>query len=252
MSDQTPDELRRLVQELRNQVAKLITENLELSRQLEDLHRAKTDATVDALALSAISSVRTAEQAFADLSTDGTRYVVSELQTRYQGVILPQGEKLAFRVPLPEYGSAPGHLGSVQMTFKHAPPPAAAQVQPPPPDRLRAALERAQSLFMGWPRRAGAAPAAKIADLITRLLGGEPLEPGALLQQINLLSGLLTAFARGIQAEPPASAVEALQAAARQLAALIRGIDPAAGLSEQDLAALAAAIEQVNESLAGF
>jgi hypothetical protein len=133
MSNQASDDPQALIKALRDQVARLITENLELRRQLEDLRRVKTDAPIANLAVSALNSIRSAEQTLADLAGDGPRYIISELEAEFKGVIAPQelaaqgttstGPALAFRVPLPEYGSAPGHLGSVRMTFEHIPPP---------------------------------------------------------------------------------------------------------------------------------
>ncbi len=254
MSDQDPNELKRQIQELREQVARLITDNLELGRQLEDLRRAKTDAGVDVLAAGAINSIRQAEQAFAELSPDGPRYVISELQTRYQGVIVPQSGGLAFRVPLPEYGSAPGHLGSVQMTFGHVTPPAGTPSAPAPAAgraRLAAALEQTQSLLINWPRRSGAPAAGKIVDRLTPLLGGGSREPSALLDEVKQIIDLLAGFIEDIRLEKPPSAVSACRAALKQLSAIVARLDPGA-VTDADIANLSAAVEQLNQSLSAF
>lgn len=265
MSDQDPGGLKRQIKELRDQVARLISENLELERQLEDLRRAKTDASVDELAASAINSVRQAEEAFAELSTDGSRYVISELQTRYQGVIVPQGERLAFRVPLPEYGSAPGHLGMVQMTFNHMPPPAGTSSSPagtpssPAPvaptiarSHLRAALEQTQLTLINWPRRSGERIAGKMVDVLTHLLGGALDEPSALVEDVNQLRELLAAFSDAIRLEKPPEAVRAYRAALKQLNTVLARLDPATGVVDEEIANLAAAVEQLNQSLAAL
>lgn len=258
MSDQDPGGLKRQIKELRDQVARLISENLELERQLEDLRRAKTDAGVDELAVSAINSVRQAEAAFAELSTDGSRYVISELQTRYQGVIVPQGERLAFRVPLPEYGSAPGHLGMVQMTFNHMPPPAGT---PPSPalvaptiarSHLSAALEQTQLTLINWPRRSGERIAGKMVDLLTHLLGGALDEPSTLMEDVSQLRELLAAFSDAIRLEKPSETVRAYRTALKKLNTTLAGLNPAAGVVDEEMPNLAAAVEQLNQSLAAF
>ena len=258
MSDQDPGGLKRQIKELRDQVARLISENLELERQLEDLRRAKTDASVEALAAGAINSLRQAEEAFAELSTDGSRYVISELQTRYQGVIVPQGDRLAFRVPLPEYGSAPGHLGMVQMTFNHTPPPAGTPSSPAPPsptierNRLSAALEQTQLSLINWSRPSGARIAEKMVDLLTHLLGSALNDPSALVEDANQLRELLAAFSDAIRPEKPPEAVRAYRTALKQLNTTMAGLDPAAGVMDEKVAGLAAAVEQLNHSLAAF
>ena len=258
MSDQDADGLKRQIKQLRDQVARLISENLELERQMEDLRRAKTDTSVDVLAAGAINSLRQAEEAFAELSTDGSRYVISELQTRYQGVIVPQGGRLAFRVPLPEYGSAPGHLGMVQMTFNHMPPPAGAPSSPAPPsptverNRLSAALEQTQLSLINWPRPSGARIAGKMVDLLTHLLGGALDEPSALVGDVNQLRELLAAFSDAIRPEKPPEAVRAYRTALKQLNTVLAGVDPTAGVVEEKMTGLAAAVEQLNQSLSAF
>ena len=258
MSDQDPGGLKRQIKELRDEVARLISENLELERQLEDLRRAKTDASVDALAASAINSIRQAEEAFAELSTDGSRYVISELQTRYQGVIVPQGEHLGFRVPLPEYGSAPGHLGMVQMTFNHTPPPASAPSSPAPPtptitrNRLSAALEQTQLSLINWPRQSGVRIAGKMVDLLTHLLGGALNDPTALVEDVRQLRELLAAFSDAIRLEKPPEAMRAFRTALKQLNTSLAGLDPAAGVVDEKIAGLAASVEQLNQSLSAF
>ncbi len=112
------------LQPWRDLVARLISQNIELQRQLEELRRAKADSPVEALAASALRSIQTGEAALAEESQGGRRFVIAEMQTTWRGIVQRQGDGLALRLPLPEHAATPGHLGSLGMTFTRVPGPA--------------------------------------------------------------------------------------------------------------------------------
>jgi len=151
---------------LRDQVARLISRNLELERQLEDLKRAKADTGIESLAGTVVRSVQSAQQAMADETPGGLRYVVSELETTFRGILLQVEDRLVLRLPLPENGVRPGHLSTLRMSLAQVPQ----SVLPEAASKLSTALERAQLLFSGWTRRAGAKIAGELQVLLTCLL----------------------------------------------------------------------------------
>jgi hypothetical protein len=80
--------------------------------------------------------------------------------------LVARDDELAFRVLLLEYGSAPGRLGMVQMSFTRVPilaEPATSGMD------LGTAIEQLQADLLAWERRQGAGEAKEIVDQLTRL-----------------------------------------------------------------------------------
>ena len=117
---------------------------------------------------------------------------------------------------------------------------------------MSAALEQTQLSLINWPRQSGARIAGKMVDLLTHLLGGAMNEPSALVEDVNQLRELLAAFSDAIRPEKPPEAVRAFRAALKQLNTILAGLDPAAGVVDEKITGLAAAVEQLNQSLAAF
>lgn len=111
------------IQRLRNQVASLLTRNLELHRRLEEFERDKTGATVEELATSLVRSLQVAEAAMAEEADKGCRYTVVEMQTTLRGSLTQQDNELMLLLPHPETQAPPGNLGILQFTLRQVPPP---------------------------------------------------------------------------------------------------------------------------------
>jgi hypothetical protein len=233
-----------LVKQLRDQVARLISDKLELQRQLEDLRRTKADAPISNLASGAAQSVRLAEQAMAEESDPQAHYIISEMEASFQGVVVSQAEELALRLPLPEYGVDPGHLGYIRMTLAHipiTPQPA----QPSGVDQLAAGLENVQAAFLRWERRGGARAAQQVVDQITQLLAAR-----STWQAPDILQNLTRLAETAQQAVKAAGASLApAQAAAARLGESLQDPSAAGRLTEADLLQIAGALEELVSQL---
>ena len=169
-----PDDVPETEKQLRDALARLMTRNLELVREVEDLKRERSQTSVESIASAVAQSVRSANAAFAADAEGGARYTVSEIDATFRGTVLASPTGVALRMPIPEHGVLPGHLGSVRLTIAAVPPPVGESltVAPPPSPtvRLTAALEDLQTRLTRRTARQGAAAAKDGVAHATRLL----------------------------------------------------------------------------------
>ncbi len=260
MAQTTKAAIEDEVQRLRNQVASLLTRNLELQRRLEEFERDKTGVTLDDLAISLVRSLRSAEAAMADEAGNDRRYTIAEMQTSLRGFLTRQGDDLTLRLPRSELQAPPDNLGTLQFTLRQTPPPAlsapASLTAPSVAGSLPAlgrALEAMQSAFLASPSKRVAAAANEIVAQATHLLAGlRQLETGQATVFLRDLQGLAESQAKASAALPvgrSGTAVEnfhiATEQLAAQLAALTQSLLSQGNLTGADLAALTAALERI-------
>ncbi len=166
MNEKADPDLERQVQLLRDQVARLLTRNLELERQLNALRQSTADFAVEAVAASLVQSVRTANQAMAAEASERQQYMVSELQTTLRALVSRQDDHVVLSLPRAEQPLPPEYLGSLQFTLSQVP----TLLTPDREAELTAALEGAQAAILAWDREQGAVAAIDIAAQLTRLL----------------------------------------------------------------------------------
>jgi hypothetical protein len=235
------------IQPWRDLVARLVSQNLELQRQLEELRKAKADSTVETLAASALHAVRAAEAALAEESTDGRRFVVGEMQTSFRGILLRQRESLALRLPLPEHAATPAHLGLLQMTFANVPTPPAIDAEAAV--ALAAALEKLQIAFAAWERGPGSAIARAIVDRLVALLAVRAgWDEPAFFRAMQAVAQMAVKFGAALR-PLPAEAVRAYRNSARNWLRLAQSLASAQVVTVVDLNRLTLAVEEVTQSL---
>lgn len=243
MSDNQPDDIELQLKLLRNQVARLVTQNLELKRQLEDLRRARTDASVESLATSTIQSLRQAEDQINASAQDGRRYAITDFQASYKGMLVPHEGTLDFRVPIPEYGAAAGHLSSVQMTFSRLPVLPGQQVDG---SILFSRLERIQADFLAWERREGSSEASEVVAQVTYLISLSPQWTSPEFRKgLLAFAETLVRFSKTIQPVFPPQVVESYHQAAATLLRLADSLLAKDLWEPGDVNGLAAALEQL-------
>lgn len=259
MAQTTKNALEDEVQRLRNQVANLLTRNLELQRRLEEFEREKTGVTLDDLAVSLVRSLRSAEAAMAEEAGNDRRYTISEMQTSLRGFLTRQDNDLTLRLPRPEIQAPPDNLGSLQFTLRQVSPPVAsapglsaqtssAHVSAESLLALSQALEAMQTAFLISPSKRVAAAADQVVTLATNLLAnlrqlGEG-KPAAFLRDLQALALAQQAVA-AMPTGKRGKAIESLRGATDQLTELTASLLSQGKLTGGDLTALATALELV-------
>lgn len=109
------------VRKLREQVARLTSQNLALRKRVQELEAEKNEAGVEEVVQAVARSLRLAELAMAEASLGQQRYAISEIETTLRTFVAPRTEGLLLRLPDPEQNVQPGQLSSVQFTLVQAP-----------------------------------------------------------------------------------------------------------------------------------
>jgi hypothetical protein len=178
MTAPSEDDLARQVRLLRGQLARLLSRNLELERQIEDLRREKDEAdgaklALDAASTSIIRSIRLAELAMTAESPQDRRYVVADVEVLFRALFRLEDNRLRLSLPRAELPVPAEYLSNIHMTL--APIPATADTSA---TELWQALEQAQTVFLRWPHRAGSVAARQAVTLATQLLASWPMWEG--------------------------------------------------------------------------
>jgi len=109
------------VQELRDQIARLITENLRLQERLREAERERNEVAVPAIAAALVRSIHEAEEAMAVEASGGVSYAIPELEVTLRGYVSQREEAVLLHLPRPELSIPPEHLGTVRMTAASIP-----------------------------------------------------------------------------------------------------------------------------------
>ncbi|MBL8190722.1 MAG: hypothetical protein JNK38_22075 [Acidobacteria bacterium] len=230
---------------LRDQVARLISQNLELRRQLDDFEREKTGLTIDEIGSVLIQAMRSAEEALAAESPNESRYLISQLQTTLRGFLSRQATTLTLRMPRPEQTVPTDNLGSVQLNLVRVPPP----VLPNEVAAFGSALEIAQAAFNAWSQRAGANVAGQIVALATQMRATlSQWTADAFLASVRALADAAVNWSQSLGSSVPDRILESARAAAKRLFAAAQLLTPARRPSPEEFAVLAAATQQLAQS----
>ena len=211
MATEVEEQLRRENKILRDQIARLLAQKVDLQRQLEDLSRERAQTGVDAIVAALARSVRDADATLAAQADKGPRFTVSEVDATFRGSVVGTASGVALRLPVPEYGVQPGHLGSIRMSMSVIPPPVAAPPPawtsaPSPDERLRASLEQVQVSFSDR-RGAGQAAADDIVARTTSLLSSADTRNRAatLATELDGIASALTRSAKALSLRGPST-----------------------------------------------
>ncbi len=238
---------------LRAQVGRLITENLALRQQLDQLTRQKSEMPVKAIAEAALRSMVAAEETMRRTVPDGRRYTIPTLDASLRGIVVAQEGAIGLRVASPEQSLPASMLGTVRVTVAQVP----GAIQPVPADvaapaaGLVNALERAQRMFAGWAGR-GATAAGDVLTAVTQLLGtGPDWEVKDLKAGLESMIDAATRLAESVTGRVPKRAVDACLETTRELRAIGRSSD-AAPPSSSYLERLAAGVDRLVEAYASL
>ena len=240
MATELEEQLRRENTLLRDQVARLLSQTVELQRQLEDVSRERAQTDADALVAALAQSIRHADAALAAEADAGPRFTVSEIDATFRGSIVATPSGVAVRLPVPEYGVRPDHLGSIRVAMGVIPPPVAAgspaPIMPSSPDgRLRASLERVQVTFSDV-RGPAEAAAGEIVARTTLLVSSPDVRNDAatLAAELDGIASALTRSARPRASRPAATAVTRYREAAKALRTFSRDVRKAGTVTDGD------------------
>lgn len=184
------------VQALRNQIARLIGEKVELQNRVIELERDRAEMAVEGLAAAGVRSVRSAEEAMA-AEVPGTNFRVPELEVTVRGYVAARDGAVLLRLPRPELSVPPEHLGTIRMLAVEV-PSASTTPQPqervPVPSSLATVLGDVRSTFETWKPLVGRIAARDVAKRATELSNESHDLSSAAAQKA--LSGLSTAAGR--------------------------------------------------------
>lgn len=237
------------VKVLRDQIARLITQNLELKRQLEELRREQADATMADIAAAAVHAVRAAEQAIAAASPDGNRYIISELQTTLRGYIAPRADQFVLRLPTAQQAIPPGYLGSLHLTLGQT-PTLSTPAAPSLTQALVNALETAQAIFSNWEQTPDAPAAQAVIAQLTHLLALHPnWEGNEFSRAIHALADAMATFSAPFAREELGEAFRNYQSSLQQFYEYVQSVRQARSFIFDDLPHLAALFNRLTQHL---
>ncbi len=235
------------LQDLRDQVARLLGRNLELAQKVEELERERVEVGVDDIARSVAGAARSAEQAMADEAAGGLRFTVPRVEVAVRGLVSVRENRVALRFPGVEERVGDDRLSSVSMVVAHVPMIAGGDDLV----RLAEALARAQAAAAAWEPDRGREAAADIAARATHLLA---LQPGwGDAETVAGIASLADAFARLGEATGPVLPPDATRryvAASKALSELAERLEAAGRASPDEFGSLAAPIGDLVTALA--
>ena len=231
-TDVTPE---KQIQILRDLTARLVSEKLDLQRQLVELQKEKADLPVHSIAAAIARSLQSAEQTLAE-EVPGTRFTVPELQTFLRGFLVEREGVIALRLPLPEEAMSAGLFSALQMTVARIPPPAVPATMPvlTPERQLVGVLENIQTAFAHWDHPAGTTAAVRVVDRTVHLLAKTPWTGNDLRDGIEKLSDAALKHATAAGSHVPAAMIRKYRSAVRTLRSPVK---PAKAASRTSLAA---------------
>ena len=238
MATELEEQLLRQNKILRDQIARLLGQKVELERQLDDLSRDRAQTGVDTIVAALARSVRDADAAVLALADNAPRFTVGEIDATFRGTVVASTAGVGLRLPVPEYGVQPGHLGSIRLSMSAIPPPVTAPapvvMTPPSPDeRLRASLEQVQVAF-SQRQGAGKAAADDIVQHATTLLASADARntTTGLANGLDGIASGLTRSAKALSARERAADVEPYRNAAKGLQGVSREVRGAGSVKD--------------------
>jgi hypothetical protein len=213
------------LQRLRNRVAALETEKLELHEQREELARVKAEISLADLARSFATAATAGEAAAPDRA-------VRTLAATVQGHFTVGPDGVGIRFQPPELGDRTAGLGQASFELAKLPPPASAAA----PTNLASVLQEKQGLYSDdrWRRKA---EGTRVVSEITRVLAAAPTaaELVAAASSIAAHERRMALSFRGGEGQP-------YRTATRALVWLVNAIVTKSEASATDLLALSAAL----------
>lgn len=240
----TSDDKDKLIQSLRDQIAVLVGQKVELQNQLAALAKSTSLSTVDTLAARTARAVISAQEGMAS-GVAGSAYVVSSFQAEFRGLFAHQDQDLALRLPLPQEPIVPEAGGRLSLSFSRSPvDDPAGRALAAAGRSLLVAVEEAQARFDRWPVKEGAATARGMVGELTGLFGLSPRwAPGELAGSAQALGGLTGELAQAIASRISGRLFDELRAAGQDLTALATQLRKAPFTEPAALGRVAAAVQ---------
>jgi hypothetical protein len=215
------------VQALRNQIARLIGEKVQLENRVIELERDRAEMAVEGLAAAAVRSLRSAEEAMA-AEVPGTNFRVPELELTVRGYVAARDGAVLLRLPRPEVAVPPEHLGSIRMLAVEV--PAASATTPseqtervPVPSPLITVLNDVRATFETWKPLVGRMAARDIAKRATELSNeSHNLSSAAAQKALSGLSSAAVRFGRSFALFAGKKKAAPFQTSAHKLASLVK------------------------------
>jgi hypothetical protein len=234
------------VQLLRDQVARLISRNLELEEKIEVLQRERTEIGVAELARSLIEATREAERVMDDASDGGLGYAIPRAELSVHGLLGRRGDAVALRFPGPEDRVAGATLSTVSMVVAHVPSETRASAG----SRFKEALERAQAAALTHPTGPGSQAATAIAGHATHLLAlPRPWSGAEVVAGVRHLAEAFEGFGRTGARALPSAERERYLACSRSLVDVAARLETAGRPSDRDIADAAVVIHELGDVL---
>jgi len=234
----TEDEIKRL----RDQIALLISKNLDLQRRLDEFEREKAGLTVESIGASLVGAIRSAEAAMAEEAGEDRRYVISELQASLRGFLSRQDNDLTLRLPRPEQTVPPDNLGNLQVTLKSVPP----RILPESVIALATELETAQLTFASLLEKSGGSetsPAQEIVAWSSHLLANlSQWREESFAQAAHAMAAAAVRLSESLPQRTPSNAAEQYRAAARGLVELTQNMKRSCRATIEDVMNLATSL----------
>jgi hypothetical protein len=213
------------LQALRNQIARLIGEKVQLENRVIELERDRAEMAVEGLAAAGVRSVRSAEEAMA-AEAPGTNFRIPELELTVRGYVAAREGVVLFRLPRPELTVPPEHLGTVRMLAVEVPSPSITPQQTervPEPSSLATALENVRTTFETWKPLAGRVAARDIAKRATELSKeSHNLSSAAAQKALSGLSAAAGRFGRSLALFAGKKKAAPFQASVQKLAGFLK------------------------------
>jgi hypothetical protein len=210
---------------LRQRIAQLETEKLELYKQREELARVKAELSLADLARGLARAATAGEASAPDRA-------VRSLAASVQGHFIFELDGVGIRFQPPELGHSTAGLGRVAFELAKVPPPLAAAA----PTNITSVLQEKQALYSDerWRRKA---EGARVVSEITRVLGVTPTAG-----ELAAASASIASHERRMALSFRAGEGQAYRTATRSLVWLVNALVTKPEASASDLLALSATL----------
>lgn len=241
------------IQELRDEIARLIGEKTELERQLADNRDTTRLLTLDRLVQSAALAFDGAAQS-SSAAGSSIVFVANRYETELRGTFSLQGDQLALRLPAPGDAPGAGNVGTLRFSFTRTPTSDPALQERASAGRtLLLQAEAAQAAFARWTSEDGATVAQSLLALMTRLFS---LQPRWLVAEVRVEAAALasetTALAAALGPRLSPAAQAKLAASSAALARLASDLSTATRTEAGHLLRLAIGVQVLVAMLAAL
>lgn len=231
------DNPEQVVKTLRDQLARLISQNLELRQRVENLEQEKADVAIKQIAASLAHSLQEAQEVIGAEDQGQHTYVISQMHTNLRGFITAgaQGD-LVLTLARPEQLVQPESLASLFVNISRAPTLSSEGTF----RSLAEALQDVQSVVDLWSREFSSMEAQEIVAYLTRLLGTSThWNTTSFLRTFQVLASTVVNFGKLISDRAAPESLTTYRARAEDLLKMTDRLVEEGHASRADIASLA-------------